>query len=89
MDSNNIALSALAMDLKRIAILSHRGSQQAAARFLEEAQKRASEVDSAIVPDYIKKILHSLEQSLEEKNENYAEDALMYSTIIQNYCTSQ
>ena len=55
---------------------------------MEEAQKRVSEVDTTLVPDYLRKVLDSIRQSLEAQNERNAEDVLMYSTIVQNYCTS-
>ncbi len=48
-------------------------------RFLDEAIKRKSEVEIEKVKPYMKKILKRLDEKLDEEN------ALMYSTLIQNY----
>lgn len=76
---NKYILESLASDLKRVALGLHRGSNIMANRFLDEALKRKNEVKIKLVPPYIKQILYRL-----DKNIN-AENALMYSTLIQNY----
>lgn len=81
---NKIALSSLAMDLKRVALGYHRGSDTMAKRFFEEAIKRRNEVDRKSVKPYIGKILDNLELMKHKNKEDIAEDALMYSTLLQN-----
>lgn len=77
--NNKYILESLASDLKRVALGLHRGSNTMAQRFLGEAIKRKSEIEIKMVAPYIKKIIDKL-----DKNIN-AENALMFSTIIQNY----
>lgn len=85
MNKNTIALSSLAMDLKRVALNCHNGSTATARRFLEEAIKRRKEIDLSTVKPYIKKLLNNLDLIVKEKDpQKKAEDALMYSTLFQN-----
>ncbi len=77
--SNKYILESLASDLKRVALGLHRGSNAMSNRFLEEALKRKKEVELESVAPYIKKLLKRVDKHLD------AEDALMYSTLIQNY----
>lgn len=89
MNKNKIALSSLAMDLKRVALGYHSGSLITARRFLEEAIKRKKEVDLTTVRPYIKDLLNKLENIKKEKDkEKIAEDALMYSILFQNAAIS-
>ncbi|MFH0749935.1 MAG: hypothetical protein V1917_03440 [Candidatus Gottesmanbacteria bacterium] len=76
---NKIALASLAMDLKRVALGLHRKSNTMANRFLHEAMKRKDEVDTKKLHPYMQHIFMKLNEQLD------AEDALMYSTRIQNY----
>ena len=76
---NKFILESLASDLKRVAIGKQRGSNIMADRFLQEALKRKNEVEMKTVATYIKKLLNNLNR------DTSAEDALMYSTLIQNY----
>lgn len=85
MSTTQIALSSLAMDLKRVALGYHRGSNVMAERFLEEALKRRDEINSLTVKPYIEKLLLKLGQiRLENDIERKAEDALLYSILFQN-----
>jgi hypothetical protein len=85
MNKNKIALSSLAMDLKRVALSYHNGSVETAKRFFEEAIKRRDEVDKKRVRIYIREILDNLDELILQKdNKKIAEDALMYSTLFQN-----
>ncbi len=85
MDKNKIALGALAMDLKRVALSYYRNSNKVAEIFMEEALKRKKEVDLKKVKPYIKDLLNKLEEMKNEKDkQKVAEDALMYSTLFQN-----
>ena len=69
----------MASDLKRVALGLHRGSNTMAQRFLDEAVERKNEVDIDKVSPYIRKLLSRLDKEID------SEDALMYSTLIQNY----
>lgn len=81
-----ISLSSLAMDLKRVALGKYQGSHSMADRFLTEALERKNEINYEEIDPYIKQILESIEKLKEEKDsQKLAEDALMFSTIIQNY----
>ena len=85
MNDQKIILSSLAMDLKRVAVGLHRGSQKMAERFSEEALARKKELNLRRVQPYLVKLLHDMETSLAGKdNQKKSEDALMYSTLLQN-----
>ena len=74
------------MDLKRVALGYHSGSFATAKRFTEEVLRRKAEIDTQNEAPYIKNILKKLPQIMNQKDkEKLAEDALMYSTIFQNY----
>ena len=74
------------MDLKRVAIGYQRGSLKMAERFGQEALKRKSEIRLSQVRPYLRKFIDNLPKIIEQKDkQKAAEDALMYSTIFQNY----
>jgi hypothetical protein len=81
---NKQILGALAMDLKRVALGYHRGSDIVAERFFKEALKRRDEIDFVTVEPYLVKPLKNLENIRKEKKLKAADDALLYSTIFQN-----
>lgn len=86
MTETKIAVSSLALDLKRVALGYWNGSEQTAARFSKEALKRKAELDNQSLKPYLKNLLDKLPESLERKDKKHlAEDALMYSTLFQNY----
>jgi len=86
MTNNNIAISSLAMDLKRVAIGYQGGSYKMAERFKKEALKRKSEIVLSEVKPYLRKFIKFLPRILEHVDKNrVAEDSLTYSTIFQNY----
>lgn len=76
---NKYILESLASDLKRVALGLHRGSDRVAQRFLSEALERRKEAELNALAPYMRKLLKNLDKNLN------AEDALMYSTLIQNY----
>ncbi|MFH1826860.1 MAG: hypothetical protein ABH812_00295 [bacterium] len=76
---NKYILESLASDLKRVALGLHRESNIMAKRFLDEALKRRKEVQINTLDPYMKKILSNLDEKID------CENALMYSTLIQNY----
>lgn len=85
MNNNQIALSSLAMDMKRAAMGYHRGSIVMAKRFFEEALKRKKEINQTSLKPYLKKLLENLNKlTLQKDNQKIAEDALMYSILFQN-----
>ena len=80
-----ISLSSLAMDLKRVALGYHRGSNKMADKFLEEAMKRKDEIHQNDVKPYIFDLLSKLELLNSERDIlKRAEDSLLYSTLFQN-----
>lgn len=85
MDKNKLVLASLAMDLKRVALGLHRGSSAMGVRFMQEAQKRKSEVDPSAMPAYMQSILEKVGHILQNQTDRTAEDALMYGTLLQNY----
>ena len=86
--STQTALESLVMDLKRVALSYYRGSTETAERFSKEALKRKKEANQEQLKPYIRKLLNNLENILHKDGKmQTAESALMYSTILQNYCT--
>lgn len=86
MTKNNTEIASLAMDLKRVATGFYNGSGKMARRFSEEALKRNNEISKHNLKPYLLRILKKLPKILKQKDESkLAEDALMYSTIFQNY----
>lgn len=83
--NNKRVLSSLAMDLKRVAIGYHRGSDKMAERFLEEVMKRKDEIDTTTLKPYVRHLIDKLDNLVGQKETSrVAEDALMYSTLFQN-----
>jgi len=86
MNTQQIAIESLSMDLKRVALGLHRGSHKTAERFKEEALARGEEIESqGIYDSYLAKIISGAKDTLTSTHERVAEDALMYSTLFQNY----
>lgn len=84
--SEQIAImGALSMDLKRVALSLHRGSYTTANKFKEEALKRGQELENQKMDSYVIKLLLGVKACLLGNSEKTAEDALMYSTLFQNY----
>lgn len=79
-------LQAICMDLKRVALGYHRGSEKMATRFAEEALKRIDSVDLSTVEPYLRKVLKQTKELLEQNDSDKTrENSLMYSTLVQNY----
>lgn len=86
--SNKIVLESLSMDLLRVAIGLHRGSKNMAKKFEEEALARSNELDKRSLKPYLQTILLKLQTNFKSNSDHEkAEEALMYSTLIRNYCT--
>lgn len=85
MTQSQLKLAALSMDLKRVALSYYGDSLPTAIRFTDESLNKARTIESSQVPKYVKKILVNLEAILKQGDtQKVAEDALMYSTILQN-----
>jgi hypothetical protein len=82
---NKVILASLAMDLKRVALGLYRKSDNVADRFLDEAMKRKDEVNMQDLLPYMKTIIEQVSTLSTQDALQKAEDALMYSTRIQNY----
>lgn len=80
-----IILGSMALDLKRAAIGFHRGSVAMAERFFTEALKRKKEYKQEKINPYLTWLFIKIENLKTLSKEKLAEDALMYSTLIQNY----
>lgn len=78
-----IIIESLAMDLKRVALGLQRGSLGMVKRFKDEAFKRSEELDNQDI--YLNKLVSGMKNSLTQDNDRTAEDALMYSTLFQNF----
>ena len=74
-------IGALAMDLKRVALAKHSGSEKVAERFWQEAVNRKEAVLKMELPKYLTNLYDNLE------NNNDKDNLLMYSVILQNYAT--
>jgi len=85
---NKQVLGALALDLKRVATGYFRGSNIMADRFYEEALKRREELDRKNLKPYLVNILNKLDNLKKQQKIRVAEDALLYSTILQNAAVS-
>lgn len=85
MINQKLVIESLAMDLKRVALGLHRGSNAMANRFKEEVLKRVLELENQQPNIYLKKLLEKTKQILLNQNPDSAEDILMYSTLFQNY----
>lgn len=85
---NNIALSSLALDLRRVAIGYNRGSIIMANRFFEEALKRKDEINTKNLKPYLVTLLSKLDSIKAQKDQQkIAEDTLLLSILFQNAAT--
>lgn len=86
MNKQKVAIESLAMDLKRVSLGLQRGSLKMAERFKEEALKREEELEIQGIHDaYLQKLVENSKRALIENSERLPEDALMYSTLFQNF----
>lgn len=83
-------IGAISADLKRIAQAYQNNSTDTAERFIQEVLETQKEINTSEVEPYIQKIIKRLDRILTNSNsEELAEDALTYSTILQNYYVSR
>lgn len=86
MNDTIMYVGSLSNDLFRVANLSHRGSYDAAKRFLKEAKRWAEPLKSQNVAPYIRDIAKDISKRqdddiLLESSERY----LMYGILLQNF----
>ena len=87
--SKKIIIESLAMDLKRVALGLYRKSFNMAERFKEEALKREQELEDFPLDDHIAKLTKYTKRVLSGNSDRTAEDALMLSTLFQNYAQKE
>jgi len=83
--NNKVVLESMSMDLKRVALGYYRNSISMADRFYQESLKRKQEVVMKDVKPYMKFVLHRVDLLKYLPLEEKADEALMLSTLIQNY----
>lgn len=84
MDTKTLTQS-LAMDLLRVALGLHRGSFGMASRFKEEALRSCQRLAKNQTNGYLAKLVKNTQDVLKRDDNKVAEDALMYSTLLQNF----
>ncbi len=90
MTDTQLLIGSLSNDLFRVASLTQRGSNQAAARFLHEAKRWSNSIQDHKVPPYIKSIAENISDYQEEHFDlETAEKYLMYAVLLQNYSLHQ
>lgn len=88
-EHTKLLLGSIAMDLKRVALGYHRGSDTMANRFLWEAVKRGQQVDKNSVKPYLRELLDNIERlQFRKDKEKIAEESLLYSILLQNAATA-
>lgn len=81
----NLPLAALSMDLKRVALASYKHSFKVADMFIQESLAKKNKIDVTREQPHVKHLLSSLDAVLSQKDKaKLAEDALLYSTLLQN-----
>lgn len=79
-------VGALSNDLFRVANLTQRGSEAAAARFFQEAQTRSQELQDHQLPPYLEKVIADVaERESTDLSLSSAERYLMYGVQLQNF----
>lgn len=79
-------VGALSNDLFRVASLTQRGSEVAAARFFQEAQARSHELQDHQLPPYLEKVITDVaRREPTDLSIISAERYLMYGVQLQNF----
>ncbi len=89
MDNQQIIISSLAMDLKRVALSLYRGSLATANRFKTEALLRINELENESIDESLKTLVENTKKTLNSNVENTQDDILMFSTRFQNIITKK
>lgn len=85
MNDQRIIIESLAMDLKRVAVGLQRGSLGMAKRFTAEALQREEELEKQTSNPYLTRLVSGSRKALQTTSSRTPDDALMYSTLFQNY----
>jgi hypothetical protein len=86
MTDTQMLVGSLSNDLFRVASLAQRGSNKAASRFLQEAQKWSVDLQNQNVPNYISRLAQDVSnRSTDDISTDSAEQYLMYGVLLQNY----
>jgi hypothetical protein len=81
----DVSLAALSMDLKRVALALYAHSDKVADRFIHESLEKKNRIDVTALRPHVRRLLTNLDTVLAQKDkEKLAEDALLYSTLLQN-----
>lgn len=87
--NKKLEIESLASDLKRVSLGLQRNSMKMTERFSLEVLKRKQILAGIELDHYIERLLENLENILKSSNNSKkAEDALMYSTLFQNYAAT-
>lgn len=85
MTNTDIILSSLSMDLYRVAINAHRGSNAVCRRFMLETNRWISELEHMDIKSPIREIIsRTKELGTIPSNQDLAEHALVYSILLKN-----
>jgi len=80
-----LPLAALSLDLKRVAMASYNHSDKVASRFIQESLDKKNKIDPTLHRPHVRHLLTTLDAVLSQKDTlKLAEDALLYSTLLQN-----
>lgn len=88
MNQLKISIGSMALDLNRVAIGIHRGSDKVAERFFHEALQRKKEIKETDVPQYIVQILNKINAN-QNLNEDFAEKVMVYSILLENFAVKR
>ena len=78
------------MDLKRVALASYNHSEKVAGRFIAESLAKKNKIGVNYERPNVQRLLTSLDDVLSQKDSGkLAEDALLYSTLLQNAALNQ
>ena len=85
MTRQKLLLAELSMDLKRVALASYNHSDKVAGRFIIESLHKKKNIDITVLRPHIRRLLTNLDEVLSQRDPvKLAEDALLYSTLLQN-----
>lgn len=86
MTDTQMLVGSLSNDLFRVASLAQRGSDKAACRFLQEAQRWSKDLQNQAAPEYIVRLAEDISsRESDDISLVSAEQYLMYGVLLQNY----
>lgn len=88
--TTKVIIESLSMDLLRVALGLHRGSQAMAKKFEKEALNRSLELESFHPKNlYLQNLISKTKKTLRNNSPKKAEELLMYSVLFKNFAQSQ